>query len=145
MFRDVLVVASGRQSDARLLEYGIDLAAQYGARLHVVAVVDERETKYADDHNRSLLRHRGATAVQDAEELAAYHGVDAVTSVVERIPHETALRYARDHGVDLIVVAVDRPTSLGQYAAGKVREGLIGDATESIIRHARVPVVSVRV
>lgn len=145
MFRDVLVVVVGRQYDTRVIEHAIDLARQYGARLHVLGVVDESETAYADNRYGQLLQQRSATAVEDAVTLAAYHGLEAVTTVAEGPPSTVVLDYAREHDIDLIVIAVDGGESLGRYAAEKLRAQLFDDPADHVIHQARVPVVSIHV
>lgn len=104
-----IVLATDGSEYARVAaERAVDLAAERGATLHVVCVVDERRfdepalssselaTIYAEDH--------AALTVDEVEELATDRGVTVVGDSRHGVPHELVLAYADEVDADLVVI-----------------------------------------
>lgn len=104
----VLLATDGSEYATRAAERAIELAAERGAALHVLAVVDRRTvdepalsvdelaTIEAEDHARESL--------EAVVELAADAGVTVVWEHRHGIPHAEILTYAAEIDAAVIVV-----------------------------------------
>jgi nucleotide-binding universal stress UspA family protein len=140
MYENVLVPTDGSDHAARGVEHGLDLAAEHGARLHVLFVVDETtygSTPAFGSYEAFLedVADDAEALVEDVVEEATERGVDATMSVLRGTPHETILQYAADNDVDLIV--------MGKRGATGVEAPHIGSVTDRVLGAATVPVLPV--
>lgn len=104
----VLLATDGSEYATRAADSAIELAAERGATLHVLGVVDRRKfdepalsvdelaTMEIEDHARESL--------EAVIELATDAGVTAVPEHRHGIPHEAILTYAADIDAGVIVV-----------------------------------------
>lgn len=118
------------------------LARQYGARLsllHVVEYVPPLDLAYdpvvpvgVDIENELMDRARA-----ELEKRLAWAGVEAAEAHVEAgSPKREIVRYAREHGVDLIVVGTRGQRGLSL---------LLGATANGVLHHAPCDVLAVRV
>jgi nucleotide-binding universal stress UspA family protein len=84
-----------------------------------------------DIAERLAAAHAGLEALRPR--LPAGAEVDCL-AIADGVPGEAAARWADEHGVDLIVVSTHGRTGLRRLALGSV--------AESLLRHARVPVLA---
>lgn len=82
------------------------------------------------------LHERGERAVKYAEAQASKEGVRIVKRLVEGHPAEEITRVARDESVDLIV--------MGTLGLSGIKKYLLGSTADKVVRHSRVPVLTVR-
>ena len=127
------------------LSYGIELARTFDAALHVLhAVVDVVPVSpvtalYGPEHTGVLV-----TMDDDAQarlrQLIASHAdapPNTVKAVVRAInPANAVLEYAAEHGIDFIV--------MGTHGRSMVAHLLLGSVTETVVRSAACPVLTVR-
>ncbi|AKU07026.1 universal stress protein [Haloferax gibbonsii] len=135
MFDHILVPTDGSDHAVRAAEYAVDLAATYGAALHVLYVVDVR-TGHADapvDDGDS--RTRGEAAVGVVADLAADRDVPVETEIRVGLPHETIVDYSEERGIDLVVMGTHGTSGLERY--------LLGSVAERVVRLSDVPVLCV--
>ncbi|WP_148413165.1 universal stress protein [Haloferax sp. KTX1] len=135
MFDHILVPTDGSAHATRAAEYAVDLAATYGAALHVLYVVDVR-TGHADapvDDDDS--RTRGETAVGDVAARAADRDVPVETEIRVGLPHETIIDYGEERDIDLVVMGTHGTSGLERY--------LLGSVAERVVRLSDVPVLCV--
>lgn len=144
-FSDLLLPTDGTKRMTKVIDVALDVASQYGARLHVLYVVDATNDRFRRPDSREKPFRQGDWATGDVAELARYHGVEAVTAIREGIPHHVILEYASETEVDLIVVGIDRPRTVGGYAADLLGHSPMGTTSSHVIHRAPVPVLSVRV
>ena len=114
----------------------IDLAAQLGARLLVVNVIDQR---------RGLLRPLGMRPVEEREartvaanavvERARQAGARATFLVWDGDPSDGILAAAESESADLIVVGTRGRGSMAR---------LLGSVSDAVVHRARVPVLIAR-
>jgi nucleotide-binding universal stress UspA family protein len=119
-------------------------AAQFGAWIHLIHVLEDPYTTAAfasDVHGyvppglRESWRKEAQTqleALLDAPEKAQFH---VTTSVIVGSPARAIVDYARDNGVDLIVMGTHGRTGLVRAAVGSV--------AETVVRAASCPVLTV--
>ena len=138
----ILIATDGSESAHEALEFGLDLAAEQGARafvVHVAPVVDVMP--YAnfgyvgpsvphefDEHDRECL--------QEAAELGAEKGVDIETALLKGRPADEIVTYADTIDADLIVV--------GSRGHGAIASALIGSVSRGVLHESRRPVLIVR-
>lgn len=140
MYQHVLAPTDGSDNAARGVEHAIAVAAEMGAHLHLLFVVDE--TVYGSSTGLSSYEAYLEKVEEDAgrlvEELAATaadRGVDVTTSVLRGTPHETILRVADAEHADLVV--------MGKRGATGGTVPHVGSVTDRVLRGAEVPVLPV--
>ncbi|WP_440991936.1 universal stress protein [Haloarchaeobius baliensis] len=146
MYDTVLVPSDGSDHAVRAAEHASYLAGLFDATVHVVSVSDasgDAGTQNCDDDQDA--RGRPDTHPEAATDAEA--AIDTVIGVlddsleVERAvlsgtPAESILGYADDHGIDLLAMGTHGRTGVHRYVTGSV--------TESVVRHATAPVLTVR-
>jgi nucleotide-binding universal stress UspA family protein len=140
--KKILIATDGSESAHEALEFGLDLAAEQGARAFVVHVTPMVEVMpYAnfgyvgpavphefDEHDRECL--------QEAAELGAEKGVDVETALLKGRPADEIVTYADTIDADLIVV--------GSRGHGAIASALIGSVSRGVLHESRRPVLIVR-
>jgi nucleotide-binding universal stress UspA family protein len=144
-----LLVATdfGEASDAAL-SYGRELSRAFGARLHIVHVVEDISGRLSGLPNapESYIdfgrwqRDAVNAAEADLQKLLSDEdrrvlGATAVAMLARTAP-PAILKYAREHGVDLIVA--------GTHGRGVMRHLVMGSVAERLVRLADCPVLVVR-
>jgi nucleotide-binding universal stress UspA family protein len=145
MFTRILVPTDFSAPSDAALEYAKVLAAQFGASLHILHVVDEfftappvsAEAYIAESPDlvagifedaKARLSHRIA-----ANERARYR---ATTEIVTGPCARSIVNYATGRGMDLIV--------MGTHGRSGLDHLLTGSVAERVIRRAPCPVMTVR-
>ncbi|MFB6071576.1 MAG: universal stress protein [Halobacterium sp.] len=138
MYDDVLLPTDGSEAADAAVENAVDLAYQYGARLHVLYVADTTEysTVTFEDDVVDPLEQEGQHVVDDVVEKAEARDVEAVGVVMQGGVYETILNYVDDHGIDVVV--------MGTHGRRGLDRALLGSVTERVVRTADVPVLTVR-
>ena len=140
MYDTVLVPTDGSDHAARGVDYGMDLAAEHGAELHVLFVVDESvygTTPALSSYEAFLeeLEEQAEDITEDLVEEATGRGIDTTLSVRRGVPHDTICRYADQADIDVIV--------MGKRGAAGVEPPHLGSVTNRVLRQAPVPVIPV--
>jgi len=139
--RTVLMPTDFSAPANRALEYAKSIAENFHAALHVLHV--EEDIAIGDP----MLTASALADIQEAAEsfptriAAAFTAEERsrlklVTAVVRGSPHDAILDYAKEHGIELIV--------LGTHGRGMVERLLLGSVAERIVRHAPCPVLTVK-
>jgi nucleotide-binding universal stress UspA family protein len=126
------------------LTYGRELATRFGATLHLVHVTDNlRLSTFAEAYGDLVARLQAdveeAAARQLDERLIDSDGSGPATerAVLTSISAVGAIvDYARDHGIDLIV--------MGTHGRGPLKQFVMGSVAERVVRTAPCPVLTVR-
>jgi nucleotide-binding universal stress UspA family protein len=145
ILKDILVATDFGEASNTALLYGRDLARRFGARLHVIHVVD------------LLVGHVGASEglignlqeLQEDDEAQAERDVQALLSDEDRqmlrartvvttssTPAEAIVDYAKAQNIGLIVVGTH-----GRRAMARL---FVGSVAERVVRSAPCPVLTVR-
>ena len=139
MYDMILVPTDGSEPAGAAVDHAIDLAANSGATLHVLSVVDSSAYASLDVSSEQALDELEANAeaaTGEIAETAAEAGIEAVTEVSVGTPHEQITDYADAADVDLIVMGTHGRTGLDRF--------LLGSVTERVVRAAPAPVLTVR-
>jgi nucleotide-binding universal stress UspA family protein len=148
MYDDILIPTDGSDSAERAARHGVVLAEAYGATVHALSVVDERDLDGGLVDDGSALEEgidaaerdarRAVETVADlaAETVDGYDAGDVTTRVEVGVPSEAILAYVTDPGVDLVVMGTHGRTGIERF--------VIGSVAEKVVRRAEVPVLTVR-
>ena len=138
-YEDVLVATDGSECATAALERASELAAEYGATLHVLSLVDVATTgaEIATGQLLEALEADARAIVDEAAETARDAGVESVTTAVEVGSVARGITgYAEDEGIDLAVVGTHGRRGVNRYVMGSV--------AELVVRTAPCPVLTVR-
>ncbi|WP_049986009.1 universal stress protein [Halobellus rufus] len=141
MYDQILIPYDGSDEAEKGAKHGIELAAALGSTVHGLYVIDlpgaPRALALRDDEEkmREDYRRYGDQVLSELSEMAGEHGVDIVTEMRTGTPSEEIVDYAKDEGMDAIV--------MGSAYRGKIG-GLLGGTMDKVVRSATVPVVSQR-
>lgn len=138
-YEAVLVPTDGSEHARAALELGAGVAAQTGASLHLLFVVDEL-SETIDPGSVDLPEDVERNCEQRLEEAAAVAreaGVEDVVTAIESgtVPREI-VAYAEE-GIDLVAMGTHGRSGLDRY--------LLGSFTDRVIRTSPVPVLTTRV
>ena len=135
----VLVAIDFSDGSDEALAQAIDLAKQTGATLDILHVVEfgaevfPYGLSYFEDRG-GLIAHLDRELSRRAD-MAAATGVTARTRLREGSAAREILEHAREIGADLVVVGTHGRTGLAH--------ALLGSVAERVVRHARVPVLTI--
>jgi nucleotide-binding universal stress UspA family protein len=140
----VLLATDFSEASAAALEYAKAIAKAFGARIHVLHVLEDlaahawtTEVYVAalpgvHEEMERQARERLA-AVFTPEEQASY---SVTTELRTGSPFVEVVRYAREEKIDLIV--------MGTHGRGPIAHMLLGSVAERVVRKAPCPVLTVR-
>ena len=141
MYDTILIPFDGSNEARKGANHGIELAATCDATVHALYVIDlpgaPRALSLRDDEDemREKYREYGEEVTGDICEMAAEKGLECVTALRSGSPGEEIVDYAKDEGIDAIVIG---SAYRGKWGA------LLGSTAEKVVRTAESPVVTVR-
>ena len=139
MYDALLVPTDGSEAATDAAEHAYSLGERYDATVHVLSVVEERESAsiVGQGHEKlETLRERGTEATRRIVDEALSRDVDAVGAVEVGNPDRTILGYAGDNDVDMIVMSTHGRSGVGRF--------LMGSVTEQVIRGGEIPVLAIQ-
>jgi nucleotide-binding universal stress UspA family protein len=128
--KDILVGYDFSDQSDWAFSYGLSLAQEYQAKLHLLHVVPiYPENPYSTESllERAINRLRAAVPA----EANSYCKVRQI--VREGHPYKEVLTYAREHSIDLIC--------MGSYGSGYAKGALFGSNTDRVLRQSPCPVL----
>ena len=144
-YERILLPVDGTDETTDAVDHAMNLADSSGAAVHLLYVVDERRftdpapllPDVTDVRTEELLaqyRDEGEAALaRIADSIAERRpDVETATVIAQGVPHEVIRRYAREEGMDAVVMMTHQRTD-------RERE-LLGSVTERVIRTCDVPV-----
>ena len=143
VLKKILVATDFSEAADAALSYGRAMARAFGARLHVIHVVDDMYLRLGGDAYAAVLPE-----LQQDVERQARQQLEALLIDNDPRPLPTDLiiregaaaaeivKYAKDDDIDLIVV--------GTHGRSAVAHLLMGSVAERIVRTASCPVLTVR-
>jgi nucleotide-binding universal stress UspA family protein len=141
MYRDILLAVdlTGHEAQAKAASAAVDLARNYGGRLHVMTVVPDFGLPivsgyFPKDYEKDALA-AADKALHDFVKKVAPEATGVQHIVAHGTIYKEILTYADRTGCDLIVMASHRP-ELSDY--------LLGPNAARVVRHAKVSVLVVR-
>lgn len=145
--KHILVPTDFSETSREAFPYAYKIALKYGARitlLHAITLYehDPNNPKHSfasvDEFYKSVEESAATSCDEIIEEAQKHSDGITIEKVMERgiSPHEVISGYARDHAVDLIVMATHGRSGLLNV--------LIGSVTEKVIQSAPCPVFVVK-
>lgn len=137
--RNILVPTDLSGACDKALDYAAQLAGVFDARIHLLHVIEMPVV--ADPLPGSMMWPYPSAALLDEarhflEDVRSRISVKSKIEVERGVPSEAILEYAQEHGIDLIVMATH-----GRRGFTRM---LVGSTTETVLRRACCPVVSIR-
>jgi len=142
MFEEILLPTDGSKGVKRACDCAVNLAQKCGSKVHVLFVA---ETVYpgpwfsydVSKEAREKILDAGKDVVEKTREELQRGGVKRVDCLVrEGHPAETILGYAKEAGIDLIV--------MGTRGRRGVERVLMGSVTREVVSLSAVPVLVIR-
>ena len=127
MYHTVLLPTDGSEGAGVAVEVGLGLAAETGAAVHALYVVDERRVLSEYDLAVEAAEEAAEMALEAVERAGDERGVGVELHLRRGVPHVEILDAVADYGADLVVVGthgrsgLDRWLHLGSTAARVVR------------------------
>ena len=138
----ILVPSDFSECSDAALRYGLELARRFGAKLHLLHVVQDPATQpwAAEGFVLPLLeavdQWQKDAKIRLENSIPAEDRANAVVTCTIASPFQEILRYATDNDIDLIV--------MGTHGRGGVSHVLLGSIAERVVRRAPCPVLTVR-
>ena len=120
------------------VDEAVGLADRVGASVHGLYVVDPAQFHgfTTEDEAVDHLEQVGESALADLAERCRSHDVPVETTMRQGHAGKTIVEFATDEELDCIVMATHGHRGLDHY--------LLGSIAERVVRHATVPVLTVR-
>jgi len=141
--KNILVTTDFSDTSTKAFGAARDLAAKFGAQLHVAFVEEDRLPPLAVEYTtvglEEILRMQAAQAEKRLQEFVEEHfGKDSGVrlKVLTGSPHIEIVRHAEQCRADLIVMAT--------HGRGFISHAILGSTTERVLRRAECPVFVIR-
>lgn len=123
------------------LRYACEFASSFGAEIHLLHVIEDLISEYngiasIPGDYRAQIRAEAERRVASLLSTGWDNGKPVVRKTHAGTPFLEILRYAQDNAIDLIV--------LGTHGRTALSHAIMGSVAEKVVRHARVPVLTVR-
>ncbi len=137
MYETLLVPTDGSETVDRTLPHALRLAADHGATVHALYVVDQRVVKASSDELREDIRtdleRQGEAAVEAVAERASEAGIECETAVRHGTPDKEVVAHAEEAGADVIVIGPHGKTPRKKIEGlGSVSDRVVADAPTSV-------------
>ena len=140
--KTILVPVDFSECSDVAVKYGRALAASFGAKLHLLHVVQDPYTQpWAAEAFPAPIgdlleqwQEQARTRLSGSLEESERGKVEVSAQIGS--PFQEILRYAADHSIDLIVI--------GTHGRGPIGHMLLGSVAERVVRRAPCPVLTVR-
>jgi nucleotide-binding universal stress UspA family protein len=132
----IVVPVDFSEHSRRAVDYALELAAQFKARLHLIHASDLPEKVPLADAWCQAMKHEISLGLNEYLDDADAAGVDAESHVSDRLPWEAISSLAEEVDADLIV--------MGSHGRTGLQHAFLGSVAERTLRVARCPVLIVK-
>ena len=137
----ILLATDFSDCSKRATSYACAIARRSAARIHVLHVLEPLIIAPAlgEALPPTFFAERERSAEEQLQEWSSAiedYGLETTGSVVHGNPFVEIVRYAREHGIDLIV--------MGTHGRSAIAHAVIGSVAEKVVRKAQCPVLTVR-
>lgn len=141
--RQILVATDFGESSKAAVQQATELAEAFHARLDVLHVVEEPYGYVGNTHGfipevdafRESLNNAARAQLQQVLTADEVQRWQARLSLRTGTPYAEIVRFAKDTGVDMIV--------MGTHGRGPLLHMLLGSVAEKVVRYAHCPVLTV--
>jgi nucleotide-binding universal stress UspA family protein len=131
------------EESSHALQYAVDIAKRYGAKLYLLHVVHAvyNVTGWYVPHTSidEIYKDLGKSAQKELEryDLEALRGhKDIERKVLTGVPYEVIIKFVNENKIDLIVI--------GSHGRKGIDRVLFGSTASQVVRYAPCPVLTVR-
>lgn len=140
MYDDILIPTDGSEQATNAIKAGLSLAADLGATVHAVIVLEDFESRIVpitgeQDDRRAEQRERGEEIVGEVAKAAEELGVPCQTAVRSGIVHKEIQAHVEENDIDLVV--------MGSRGLTNVEKALLGSTADKLIRTLDIPTMVV--
>ncbi len=134
--RTILVTTDLSPFSLSGVEYATTMRLAFGARLHLLYVIEQGGKGSGPASNEPRTPEEALAGLRHLARKALGSETDALCAVRTGDPAEEICRYAREAGMDLIVMTTHGRTGFGRL--------LLGSVAERVVRNCAVPVLTVK-
>ncbi|MCX5828104.1 MAG: universal stress protein [Deltaproteobacteria bacterium] len=134
----ILVPTDFSPCSDQALRKAADIAAQFGSKIFLLHVIDERIRQCAIDYclQEEVMSRLEQESIQTSKEklqgevdaISEARQLEIIFDIVVGVPAEMIIKEQQDRGIDLIVIASHGRTGLMKYVMGSVAEKVVGGA-----------------
>jgi nucleotide-binding universal stress UspA family protein len=137
MYETLLVPTDGSETVDRTLPHALRLAADHGATVHALYVVDQRVVRASSDELREDVRtdleRQGEAAVEAVAERSSEAGVECETAIRHGTPDKEIVAHAEETDADVVVIGPHGKTPRRKVEGlGSVSDRVVADAPTSV-------------
>ena len=141
LYKKILIATDGSEYTKNSIDYGLELAKNTEAKVHVIYVIDTAAfasipMDAAWESMYSLLKQEGDEATKQVADKAELEGLEVERNTVEGHPAEEIIKYAEKNSISLIVLGTLGKSGLDRF--------LLGSVAEKVVRNSKIPVLVVR-
>lgn len=147
MYKTILIPLDGSELAEAALPHAVELAQKFGSKiilLRVVQPVNYMLTELGSAEDLTLmkklyesLKRESMAYLQRQEERLKRDAVEASAILLDGVqPAQTILETADALDADVIIMSTHGRTGVGRW--------LFGSVAENVVRHSKVPVLSIR-
>jgi nucleotide-binding universal stress UspA family protein len=147
MIKNILVPTDGSTHAKKAIDYASDLASKYDATVHLLHVISKSEIpegpdRYMDverveEPREQVLKKIGDGIIKSGVTEAKGKGMNNVkSSIVIGDPAEKIVEFAKDNGVDMII--------MGSRGLGAMKGILLGSVSSKVCQAAECTCVTVK-
>jgi nucleotide-binding universal stress UspA family protein len=137
--KNMLVPHDFSETSEAAMQYAVELARMFGAKLHILHVSEKARFEMATEFPLGLdmsledaVRERLLKIMTTADQRE----FNPSFQVISGVAYAEIVRYAKERGIDLIV--------MGTHGRGFVAHAVMGSVAEKVVRNAPCPVLTVR-
>lgn len=142
MYDTILVPTDGSDGTSKTVDHALEMADRYEASMHVLAVVDERQSEQLRGESRyeteRSMEKRCERAVERVAQRARDAEIPVETNVTRGVPSQQIVQYAGETGVDVIAMGTHGRSDHERIAT-------VGSVTQRVVENASVPVFVVHI
>ncbi|MFT4922397.1 MAG: nucleotide-binding universal stress UspA family protein [Haloarculaceae archaeon] len=142
MYDTILVPTDGSDGTSKTVDHALEMADRYEASMHVLAVVDERQSEQLRGESRyeteRSMEKRCERAVERVAQRARDAEIPVETNVTRGVPSQQIVQYAGETGVDVIAMGTHGRSDHERIAT-------VGSVTQRVVENADVPVFVIHI
>ncbi len=142
LYRKILIATDGSKYIKKVVDYGIDIAKDTGAKLHAIYVIDTMAYSSIPlsapmEYAYSLLSQEGDIAIKSVTDMVEAAGLEVEGTIAEGHPADEIIKYAEKNSIDLIMMGTLGKSGLDRF--------LLGSVADKVIRNSKIPVIVIPV
>ncbi len=141
-FKNILIATDFSDLSGEAFTYSLSIAKKYGARLHILHIVDTAAHAAGFYLPHLSFEKIGKDMTDAAEKMLSkhyireLHGFDNYDcTVLSGAPHEEIVKYGSTHEIDLVV--------MGCFGRTGIDRIVFGSTTERVMRALHCPVLAI--